>query len=80
MIDRSDDPSHHEITLLPQSYISLHSRYNFEQEYQDSSDKEVNIIGEVCLPDASTTQQYPPPWFVYLTTRSTLSSKTFNTA
>ena len=24
MKDRSDDPSHHERTLLPQSYISLH--------------------------------------------------------
>ena len=23
MMDRSDDPSHHERTLLPQSYISL---------------------------------------------------------
>ena len=25
MKDRSDDPSHHERTLLPQSYISLHT-------------------------------------------------------
>ena len=25
MKDRSDDPSHHERTLLPQSYISLHN-------------------------------------------------------
>ena len=26
MKDRSDDPSHHERTLLPRSYISLHAR------------------------------------------------------
>ena len=26
MKDRSDDPSHHERTLLPRSYISLHRR------------------------------------------------------
>ena len=26
MKDRSDDPSHHERTLLPRSYISLHTR------------------------------------------------------
>ena len=26
MKDRSDDPSHHEQTLLPQSYISLFQR------------------------------------------------------
>ena len=26
MKDRSDDPLHHEQTLLPQSYISLHDR------------------------------------------------------
>ena len=25
MKDRSDDPSHHELTLLPRSYISLRS-------------------------------------------------------
>ena len=31
MNDRSDDPSHHELTLLPRSYILLHHEYGGKQ-------------------------------------------------
>ena len=34
MKDRSDDPSHHERTLLPRSYISLQNLKNFLFHYQ----------------------------------------------
>ena len=34
MKDRSDDPSHHERTLLPRSYISLPSEAGVSQEDQ----------------------------------------------
>ena len=33
MKDRSDDPSHHERMPLPQSYISLHNKYEYHQFY-----------------------------------------------
>ena len=41
MKDRSDDPSHHERTLLPRSYISLRLRlYGVRHMVKDHSDSE----------------------------------------
>ena len=37
MKDRSDDPSHHEQTLLPRSYISLHKHLNSNKLLTDNN-------------------------------------------
>ena len=39
MKDRSDDPSHHERTLLTQSYISLPNNFNVPIEAQYFTDR-----------------------------------------
>ena len=43
MKDRSDDPSHHERTLLPRSYISLHFSH-INQSYSDIFQSHDNTI------------------------------------
>ena len=41
MKDRSDDPSHHELMLLPQSYISLLDEFTTNRKHCDTSSHSV---------------------------------------
>ena len=66
MNDRSDDPSHHERTLLPRSYISLH---------------EWSIRGPIApWANALTTELYLAPWMIDPTTHRTMSERSYNGA
>ena len=47
MKDRSDDPSHHERTLLPGSYISLLARRYKHERGTTGRDIPVKVVGNV---------------------------------
>ena len=47
MNDRSDDPSHHELTLLPRNYISLLSKVEMQPTLDIAFYKILTAIGDV---------------------------------
>ena len=59
MKDRSDDPSHHERTLLPQSYISLHHEGSIRRPiapWANALTTELHKPHQVCIRD---------PWWAF---------------
>ena len=68
MRDRSDDPSHHERTLLPRSYISLHQERSIQRPIAPSA-------------NALTTELHlAPPREIDPTTHRTMSERSYHGA
>ena len=68
MKDRSDNPSHHERTLLPRSYISLHHEGSIWRPITPWA-------------NALTTELHlTPPWRIDLTTHHTMSERSYHGA
>ena len=67
MKDRSDDPSHHERTLLPQSYISLHHEGSIRRPIAPWA-------------NALTTELHLAPWRIDPTTHRTMNEHSYHRA
>ena len=67
MKDRSDDPSHHERMLLPQSYISLHHEGSIRRPIAPWT-------------NALTTELYLAPWRIDPTTHRTMNECSYHRA
>ena len=68
MKDRSDDPSHHEQSLLPRSYISLHHEGSIRRPIAPWA-------------NALTTELHlAPPWRIDPTTHRTMSERSYHGA
>ena len=68
MLDRSDDSSHHERTLLPRSYVSLHHERSIRRPIAPWA-------------NALTTELHlAPPWEIDPTTHCTMSERSYHGA
>ena len=76
MKDRSDDPSHHERTLLPRSYISL---------LKQTSHRQDNTYHGPCYASrgalaGTRNSSMSPPWRIDPTTNCTMSERSYHGA
>ena len=86
MKDRSDDPLHHERTLLPRSYISLPEREIAQWVHHEGSIRRPiapwanALTTEVLLAPGTRNSSMSPPWRINPTTRRTMCERSYHGA